>query len=62
MDLAVLRLGGAYLAYMPIGYDISYGTIVSLYLLCIIEALGMSVFAKAASRAWKDCKIFLRMS
>lgn len=62
MDLAVIRLGAAYLMYTPIGDDVSYGTIASLYFLCVIEALGMSVFARAVSQVWKGCKTSLRIS
>ncbi len=60
IDLLALSWAGAGgLSLLPYGSDIGYGTVLSLYGLCIIEAFGMSVFVKFAAALWARARHLL---
>ena len=57
IDLAAMNMGGSrMLSLIPYGYAISYGTVLSLYVVCIIESFGISIMTRVAASAWTRLK------
>ena len=56
-DLLAMSVGGSrMLSLLPYGYAINYGTILSLYVACIIESFGISVITRILASAWTRLK------
>ena len=57
MDIAIFGLAKLYGVNLPYGSALSYGTIIGLYSMCVIESLGLSLllkFSKMAEAHWKN--------